>query len=158
MPGDCFDALVVFHGHGSGWLAKLLHPRFRHCFVAVCREDRWLRFDGQAGLPELDLVAPATIDLAHHYRLLGYVVLPVRVLRRSPRSPWLMGTCVGGAKRLLGIRAPWVVTPHQLHGYLSKGDRICRRSFHRRSLRGFHSPSRYRQIRPSPRPSKSRPC
>ncbi|MBT5415261.1 MAG: hypothetical protein HOH66_13385 [Rhodospirillaceae bacterium] len=148
MQDNLFDALVVFHGIGDGWSARWLHPRFRHCFVAVRREGHWLRFDGQAGLPQLDIVGPATIDLARHYRLLGYAVLSVRVVRHGPWWPWLLGTCVGGAKRMLGIRAPWVLTPRQLHRHLNKGDIRCRRSSHRRSPQRSPYPRPCRPIRP----------
>ena len=53
MAEEGFEALVVFHGHGAGWPARWLHPRFRHCFVAVRRDGYWIRFDGRAGLPDL---------------------------------------------------------------------------------------------------------
>lgn len=148
MGVEPFGALVVFHGHGVDRLAGWLHPQFRHCFLAVRRGGHWLAFDGQAGLPEIRLVGPAGIDLARHYRLLGYGVVSVAIERTRPRCPWMLGTCVGGVKRMLGIRAPWVLTPRQLHRYLSKGDMRCRRSFPRRSPPGFRYRNRFPRTRP----------
>jgi hypothetical protein len=117
-------ALAVFHGDGTGPLVRILAPGFRHCFVCILdRNGTWIRFDGRAGIPEIRADAPAGFDLAGFYREQGFTV--VEVVDREPqhpRTPLMLATCVGAAKRLLGLRAPFVLTPLQLHRHLDRQD------------------------------------
>lgn len=115
-------ALVVFGG-GSGvrWL-RWLKPGFRHCFVAVDDGIEWLTVDSL--LHRLEIRAsglPSAFDLAAEYRrrsLAVVEVVPAPVpLRRAPLG---LFTCVETAKRLLGIRARWILTPWQLHCWLRR--------------------------------------
>lgn len=114
--------LAVFHGRGTGPLARFLAPGFTHCFV--CIEDAngtWIRFDGRDGIPELRAEAPAGFDLSGFYRAQGFAVVEIaEVAPLRPFTPLMLATCVGAAKRLLGLRAPRVLTPRQLHQYLTR--------------------------------------
>lgn len=112
-------ALAVFHGHGNHALSRFLKPGFRHCFVAVLAGGYWIVVDGRMGTPELAVVASAGFDLAGFYRAEGFTVVETRVRRRSPATPLMLATCVGAAKRLLGLRAPGLVTPWQLYRHLT---------------------------------------
>lgn len=115
------DALVVFHDHGHGPFCRVLRWGFRHVFVAVLRDGYWIALDGRAGLPDLQVVAGTDFDLAGHYRRRhGFIVLALRAPGKAPRTPVMLGTCVGAAKRVLGLRAPWVVTPYQLYRHLKR--------------------------------------
>jgi hypothetical protein len=107
-------ALVVFHGHAAGILAQACAEGFRHCFVALDDGRYWVLFDGKAGVPELRVVAGSDFDLAGFYRDRGFMVVETETAHRPPRLPLMLGTCVGAAKRLLGLRAPFVLTPKQL--------------------------------------------
>ena len=112
------QAVVVFHGRGRGRWARFLAPGFRHCFVCVLDEARgiWIRIDGRAGIPEFRAEAPAGFDLAGFYRAAGFAAIALEDhVPRAPRTPWTFGTCVGAAKRILGLRAPFVLTPKQLY-------------------------------------------
>lgn len=113
-------ALVVFHRHGAGSFARLLAGGFGHCFVAVDDGRHWIVFDGKAGVPELRVVAGSDFDLAGFYRGHGFAVVETETGEQSPRQPLMLGTCVGAAKRLLGLRAPHVLTPHQLFRRLTR--------------------------------------
>jgi hypothetical protein len=108
-------ALVVFHGHAAGLLARACADGFRHCFVALDDGRYWVLFDGRAGVPELRVVAGSDCDLAGFYRDRGFAVVETETVNRPPAWPLMLGTCVGAAKRLLGLRAPLVLTPRQLH-------------------------------------------
>tara|TARA_R110000868_G_scaffold4155_23_gene25479 strand:- start:6706 stop:7059 length:354 start_codon:yes stop_codon:yes gene_type:complete len=110
-------AVIVFHGRGQGWCAPFLEPGFRHCFVCVLDDARgiWIRLDGRAGIPELRAEAAADFDLAGFFRAAGFAVIELENhVPRPPRTPLMLGTCVGAAKRVLGLRAPFVLTPKQL--------------------------------------------
>ncbi len=110
------DTLVVFHDHGHGFLRKCLRWGFRHVFVAVLNNGYWIVLDGQAGVPVLEVVAGADFDLAGYYRREhGFTVLGVTAPRDRPAWPLMFGTCVGAVKRVLGLRAPWVLTPYGLY-------------------------------------------
>lgn len=112
-------ALVVFHRHGAGTFARLVTGGFRHCFVALDDGRYWIVFDGKAGVPEMRVIAGSDYDLAGFYRGQGFAVVETETGIRPPRQPLMLGTCVGAAKRLLGLRAPHVLTPHQLFRYLA---------------------------------------
>jgi hypothetical protein len=115
-------ALLVFSGRtGVAWL-RWLRSGFRHCFVAVDDGLEWLTVDPL--LHRLEVRAsglPSGFDLAGEYRQMGLTVaevIPAPVpLRRAPLG---LFTCVETAKRLLGIRAPWVITPWQLYRLVSR--------------------------------------
>ena len=115
-------ALVVFSG-GTGvrWL-RWLRPGFRHCFVALDDGIEWLTVDPL--LHRLEVRAsslPSAFDLAAEYRRMALdvieVVPPPVPLRRAPFG---LFTCVETAKRLLGIRARWILTPWQLRCWLRR--------------------------------------
>jgi len=115
-------ALAVFHDHGGGVLRPFLRPGFRHCFVALAAGDYWIAIDGRRGLPSIQVVAAASFDLAAFYRGLGYTVAPMREAPRPARTPLAIATCVGAAKRVLGIRAPLALTPYRLWKCLERND------------------------------------
>lgn len=118
-------ALVVFSGRtGVRWL-RWLKPGYRHCFVAVDDGIEWLTVDPL--LHRLEIRAsglPSSFDLASEYRRADLDVIEVAPpsvpLRRAPFG---LFTCVETAKRLLGIRARWVLTPWQLRRWLLNATR-----------------------------------
>jgi hypothetical protein len=122
-------ALLVFSGRtGVSWL-RWLRPGFRHCFVAVDDGVEWLTIDPLLHRLEVRASGLASdFDLAAEYRRLGLVVvevIPAPVpLRRAPLGVF---TCVETAKRLLGMRARWVITPWQLYRFVSARPSQCRR-------------------------------
>ncbi len=121
LPGRRrMKAVVVFHGHGTGfWPAFLGRERFRHCFVVVPAGDYWVLLDGTAGSPRLEVVGGTGDDAAVYYRRAGFDVVEAPIRQRPPLWwPWMLMNCVGATKAVLGIGAPWVWTPWQLYRYL----------------------------------------
>ncbi len=112
-------ALVCFRDHSSPWLA-LFRPGFRHCFAAVSDGDYWIEIDWMDGLLQIDVVASARFDLAGFYRSHAFTPVEIEIKGQAPRQPWMFGSCVGAVKRILGIRAPLVLTPYQLFRYLER--------------------------------------
>ncbi len=114
-------SLVVFHDYGHGVFRHWLRWGFRHVFVAVLHKGYWIVLDGRGGVPVLEVVAGADYDLAEFYRRVhGFTVLGLTAPRQQPRSPLMLGTCVGAAKRILGVHKYWIVTPYQLFRYLKR--------------------------------------
>ena len=115
-------AVVVFHGHGvRGW-RRLLRPGFRHCFAAMEEGGYWILFDPQEGRPELRVLAGSDFDLAAFYRESGYDAVETTVREAGFVLPVLPATCVAAVKRIIGLRAPLVLTPRQLYRRLAAGN------------------------------------
>ena len=115
-------ALVVFSGRtGVRWL-RWLKPGYRHCFVALDDGLEWLTVDPLLHRLEIRASGLASaFDLAAEYRRMALDVIEVRPAPVPVRgAPFGLFTCVETAKRLLGIRARWVLTPWQLHRWLSR--------------------------------------
>ena len=115
-------ALVVFGGECGVWWLRWLKPGFRHCFAAIDDGNQWLTVDPLLHRLEIRATGLASsFDLAAAYRDIGLVVVavaPSAVQRRT--APIGLFTCVETVKRLLGFRAPGVLTPWQFHRFLTR--------------------------------------
>ena len=115
------EALVVFAGSTSLKWLRWLTPGYRHCFVAIAQRDVWIICDPLSHRTDLIAICGHTRqDLAAWYRQRGLTVVETHV-RSAPKRPAPIRpfTCVEAVKRILGIHAPWVLTPWQLYRYLS---------------------------------------
>jgi hypothetical protein len=119
------DAVVVFSGRTDlPWL-RLLKPGFRHCFVLLRRGGAWVVIDPLAHYTRVDLV-PASLartaeEVAAAYRDAGVHAVGTAVREPPARlAPLRPATCVETVKRVLGLRAPAVVTPWQLWTHLNR--------------------------------------
>lgn len=117
-------ALVVFHGKEARgfWLTVFTRPGFRHCFACVSDGREWIEIDARANGLSVRPIAPATFDMAHHYRVQGLTVIETSWMGAAGadyRWPWAF-TCVELVKRLLGIRAWRIWTPYGLYRRLSQ--------------------------------------
>jgi hypothetical protein len=119
-------AWVVYRGETPLWWLRLLKPGFRHCLALLTDGRHWVAVDPLAGFTDVAVLdLPAEFDLPGWYRAQGLIV-DAAPLRRPPGpAPWGPFTCVEAVKRLIGLRAPWVLTPWQLHHYLTGGNREC---------------------------------
>ena len=111
-------AWVVYRGEAPLWWLRLLRPGFRHCLALLNDGRRWVAVDPLAGFTDV-----AVLDLPADFDLPGWYPAPLR--RPAGPAPWGPFTCVEAVKRLIGLRAPWVLTPWQLHRHLTGGDRPC---------------------------------
>lgn len=112
-------ALAIFCDDDAHPLHWLLKPGFRHCFCAVSDGAYWIKVDGMDGRPAVKVVERAGFDLAAFYRNEGYTVVEVEQ-GPGPRAPLAFANCVGMVKAALGIRAPFVWTPHGLYRFLKR--------------------------------------
>lgn len=111
-------AVVVFSGRATlAWL-RLLRPGFRHCYVLLRSGGDWIYYDPMGNFTLAAVVGPrGVLAILRFFRDLGDRPLLYRpVLPPGPRSlAWRPYTCVEAVKRVLGLNAPWVVTPWQLY-------------------------------------------
>lgn len=122
------------------WYLRWMKPGFRHCFIQGCVNGLWFSLDlrGETIEVKVDFMVEwtenfvpdnpdyiksrydfAIVEKEHEWRGLGYTAVPAP----ARGNEWcLLGvlSCVGMAKRFLGIGAPWILTPAQLHRYLTK--------------------------------------
>lgn len=111
--------LLLFTGQTSLKLPRFLKPGFRHCLVLIEGRDGWRLINPLAEELLTRKVAPMPVeDLCDFYRQQGFTVVTgttsgVKIRRTA-------GNCVKAAKRLIGIRAWHVQTPHQLYTYVRK--------------------------------------
>ena len=111
-------ALVVFEDRDDARLLRLLRPGFRHCFCLTGEGLRWTLCD-----PLKSRLAVANVDgasaaaLARHLAGEGRAVLYGVVGEPAPCGPLEVRplTCVEIVKRLVGVSASGVLTPHQLY-------------------------------------------
>jgi hypothetical protein len=118
---DGTPTIVVFADNRTRTILQLLRPGFRHCFAALQIGGGWVACDPLKDRIQLALVPrPPDFDLAAFYASQGHRVLVGRTAAQPPRAPVLPSllTCVAIVKRLLGIRAPTIVTPWQLYRHL----------------------------------------
>lgn len=116
------QAVAVFVNHVECFWLRGLRPGFRHCFVAIRDHAGWLICDPLKDRIELSaLPLSAQFDLPGFYANCGYTVLFGRTKPSLPRRPFSLAplTCVTIAKRVLGVRARWVMTPWQLCRHLT---------------------------------------
>jgi hypothetical protein len=118
--GGWTRALVVFSGHARLWWLRALRPGFRHCFVVLGSPAGWVSVDPLAHCTDVAVLpVDGAYDMAGWLRGRGYTVVETR-LRPVPLTPapWRPATCVETVKRILGVRAGWVLTPWQLFRFL----------------------------------------
>jgi hypothetical protein len=124
QPQD-FDVLVVFEERTpQGW-TRWLRPGFRHCYAIVDLGAGLLLVDPLKGRLHLELLPDlGLLEFGRWLACRGRRVLAGHRWRNPPAAPLGPATCVEIVKRLLGVRAPWIVTPWQLFGLLA-----CRHRF-----------------------------
>lgn len=113
-------ALVVFADNTDLKFLRAFRRGFRHCFVAVQTGRGWVICDPLSHQTHLSVVCGFSADeLAAWYRSYGLRVIETR-MRAAPSRPAPVRpyTCVEAVKRVLGLHAPWVVTPWQLYKHL----------------------------------------
>lgn len=106
------------------WWARFLKPGFGHTYLLMQTAGRWVVLN--YGVDALCLAVthiPAYASLGEFVKP-GDTVVRVRAeLRERYRVPWVFGplTCVEMVKAVLGIRSPWILTPHQLYRRIRSG-------------------------------------
>lgn len=124
--GAAARAVVVFTGETGLKALGLLRRGFRHCFVAVLQGGRWVTVDPLAHRIWVAADVPEAVDLPGFWRRSGFTTVELvldepPVPRRLPLAPL---TCVSVVKRVIGLRAPFVLTPYQLHRRLARTEGV----------------------------------
>lgn len=115
-------ALVVFSGRADLWWLRWLRPGFRHCFVVLECASGWVVVDPLSHYTAIAHVPfIQEFDPISYYRQQGMLVVEAQFVSPNRRVlPIRPYSCVECVKRVLGIRAGFVLTPWQLFRYLNK--------------------------------------
>lgn len=106
------------------WL-RCLAKGFRHCFALVAVSGRWIVIDPMSHWTEVGPLAggdgAGPDDVVRALEARGLVAVACAIAEPERRGAGLAPyTCVEAVKRILGIRAPRVVTPRQLFRFLDQ--------------------------------------
>ena len=140
-------ALVVFTGMTCIRWLKTLRAGFRHCFVVVFQGNSAIVCDPLSNRMILGAVQPASPAIvAQWYRERGFTVVAAEVSEVPRRGALLRPfTCVETVKRVLGISAPFVLTPWQLYRHLLATAPACAQKPLDRNVYYEYSPTYDRQ-------------
>lgn len=119
-PLSSKQAYVAFGGQADlPWL-KLLKPGYRHCFVVLEATGCWVLYEPLSHRTEITVIpAQPNFDPAVWLRHFDYRVVPVMIdPPRKTAAPWGPFTCVEAVKRVLGVRARFILTPWRLYEFL----------------------------------------
>lgn len=119
-------AIIVFHGRSVRSWRRVFKAGFRHCFAVAECGDYWILVDPQEGRPELRVIAGAEFDLRQFYQAQGFTAVEIMVGNPIFRLPVMPATCVASVKRIIGLRAPLILTPWQLYRRLRSGRNACK--------------------------------
>lgn len=110
--GFCMD-------DGPHWWSRFLHPQIKHCYVVVPSCDGgWIGYSKtRIGMDTMIAEDPKDI--------VGDDLLIKSKVVRGKRGLFMLNTCVGHTKQMLGISNPFIWTPYQLYKHLRKrNDRL----------------------------------
>ena len=111
---------VIFTNDVDHWLARLLKPGFRHCFVLAHMDTGWFYLDLATNYLDIQIVpVPADFPYADWLEEQG-LTLAESERRYKGRIEIGIYTCVSMAKQFIGISNPLILTPHQLYRHLTK--------------------------------------
>lgn len=112
-------AIIVFDT--DGW--RFAPGKFKHCFAWVRFEGAWIRYEVVRGNVEIDMVYDLSEEsMTRWHEAEGYEVITVSIGNKGSNL-YMLNTCVGHIKNLLGIVNPFIITPQQLYNYLQKGSK-----------------------------------
>jgi hypothetical protein len=109
-----FDIYVVFTNDDGNWWSRLLHHRIKHCYVIVPSMNCSIVHSKTTGIFDLYNESDINGIIDSNSIVMGYKQ------KSSSRSLFMLNTCVGHTKQLLGIGNPFIWTPYQLYKYLRK--------------------------------------
>ena len=101
--------------------SKFFKEGFRHVAIVIRTDSNYVLIDPRASTVGLELtgrVVPDTME--RQLRDNSHAIQRVSTVKGKGFFPIGLFTCVSLFKKLLGIRAWWVLTPYQLYNYINK--------------------------------------
>jgi len=108
------DIFVVFINDDGHWWSRFLHKEIKHCFVLKPNGQDYIVYGRTTKKFDLFTVTDKNAILDEPFIMMGYKQ------KHPVRSLFMLNTCVGHTKQLLGINRPFIWTPYQLYKYMRK--------------------------------------
>tara|TARA_B100001750_G_C15418349_1_gene551567 strand:+ start:550 stop:966 length:417 start_codon:yes stop_codon:yes gene_type:complete len=113
---------VVFSDDTDIRMLKILRKGFRHCFIMMQQDQRWILIDPRADKTDIRVLPhPVHFNFPRYFTQQGKIVVkaPTFITPRkiAPLSPF---SCVETVKRVLGVHKRFLITPYRLYRYLLK--------------------------------------
>ncbi|MEG3618984.1 hypothetical protein V5T82_11005 [Magnetovibrio sp. PR-2] len=122
LGGGMKRAIVAFGGSPELKVLRYLRPGYRHCFAFIQSQGTWVMYNPLSIGTEIEVwPGHSETQLRHWLQQNGYRLIDTEIQALRPMAlPWAVFSCVEAVKRVLGIRAPWVMTPWQLFKHLNQ--------------------------------------
>lgn len=115
---------VAFTGQSELPCLRVLKPGFRHCFAIIREEGNWIALDPLSNRLDVSVhSAENGFDMPRWLRSRGLTVIEARTQNHARPAPLMPLTCVEAVKRVLGLRARFIITPWQLYNRLKSDAR-----------------------------------
>lgn len=113
---------IVFSNDTDIKILKLLRRGFRHCFVMMIQDNRWVLIDPRSNKTDITIMPhPHHFNFPRYFSGQGKTVvkLPPITTPHKILSPFPV-SCVEQIKRIIGLHKWWVITPYQLYRVINK--------------------------------------
>ena len=108
------DVYVVFKNDSSNWWSPFLKKGIRHCYIAKPSQNRLIICGKSTKSYDLYTIDAKNGIIDENFILLRYKP------KQCKRFLFMLNTCVGHTKQILGINKPFIWTPYQLYKYMRK--------------------------------------
>ncbi len=108
--------VVVFSDQASLKTLRFLKPGFRHCYALIETVGGWILYDPLSHYTHISFYEALTLpELIEWHMAHGATVVCCRIRTDVPCVVTVRPfTCVEAVKRILGLQAPWALTPWRL--------------------------------------------
>lgn len=110
--------LIFQNSKSKKWWNLFTTDNFEHCdvlqydtntYMLTCISGYYNAFNIENGyITDID---------KHLHKLKSYGILILKVKKIEKQKLFMIGTCVGICKKVLGITNPFIITPYQLYKY-----------------------------------------
>jgi hypothetical protein len=105
---------VVFEDDENRWWSFFLKKGIRHCYLIKPTPNDYIVYGKSAKGFDLFTVKDEKSIIDDIYAIKSYIP------KECKRSLFMLNTCVGHTKQILGINNPFILTPYQLLKHLRK--------------------------------------
>jgi hypothetical protein len=103
---------VIFEDDQQRWWSKFLKKGIRHCYIVKPTPNSFIIYGKSVKNVDLFTVIDQKSIIEGKYIMKSYIP------RECRRSLFMLNTCVGHTKQILGINNPFILTPYQLLKHL----------------------------------------
>lgn len=108
------DTYIVFTDDHGYWWSWFLKKSFRHCSVLKPSNGRYIYQSKTYQSYDLFNTIGKNDIIGDSFILVGYKP------KTCKRGLFMLNTCVGHCKQVLGINNPFILTPYQLYKYMRR--------------------------------------